>query len=376
MNKSIKEFIYYNILNIPGWHTNRKIVVIESDDWGSLRMPSRKIYDHLISKGIRVDKLPYNRFDSLESENDLNSLFEVLSSVKDRQGNYPVFTTNTVVANPDFDKIRDSDFQEYFYEPFTVTLNKYPDHANSFALLKEGISKKLMLPQFHGREHINVSRWMKALKNNTGNTRLAFDLNMYDLSTGYAITENSFMDALYFENENEISLQKNTIIEGTKLFNEIFGFRSESFMAPCYIWSNQLNFTLSNNGIRTFQGGFYQFEPMGNGEKKSRKRINYTGKTNSYAQKYLIRNVSFEPSENNSYNWIGNALSQITSSFFWRKPAIISSHRMNYMGSIDPANRSQNLKQLNTLLKEILKKWSDVEFLSSSQLSDLIHNEK
>lgn len=24
----------HNLLNIPGWHTNRKIVVIESDDWG------------------------------------------------------------------------------------------------------------------------------------------------------------------------------------------------------------------------------------------------------------------------------------------------------------------------------------------------------
>jgi len=25
------------IANIPGWRTNRKIIVIESDDWGSIR---------------------------------------------------------------------------------------------------------------------------------------------------------------------------------------------------------------------------------------------------------------------------------------------------------------------------------------------------
>lgn len=31
---NIKQTITHNLLNIPGWHTNRKIVVIESDDKG------------------------------------------------------------------------------------------------------------------------------------------------------------------------------------------------------------------------------------------------------------------------------------------------------------------------------------------------------
>lgn len=31
-NINIKQTIRQNILNIPGWHTNRHIVVIESDD--------------------------------------------------------------------------------------------------------------------------------------------------------------------------------------------------------------------------------------------------------------------------------------------------------------------------------------------------------
>jgi len=48
---------------------------------------------------------------------------------------------------------------------------------------------------------------------------------------------------------------------------------------------------------------------------------------------------------------------------------------MNYIGSIDPANRSRNLKLLSVLLNEIVKKWPDVEFLNSQQLSDLVHKE-
>lgn len=35
-----------NFSNLPGWRTNRKIVVIESDDWGSIRMPSLTILEN------------------------------------------------------------------------------------------------------------------------------------------------------------------------------------------------------------------------------------------------------------------------------------------------------------------------------------------
>ena len=39
----LKQIISHNLLNIPGWRTKRKLVVIESDDWGAIRMPSKEI---------------------------------------------------------------------------------------------------------------------------------------------------------------------------------------------------------------------------------------------------------------------------------------------------------------------------------------------
>lgn len=91
-----------HLVNYKGWQTTRKIIVIESDDWGSIRMPSKEIYDNLLKSGIRVDRCPYNRYDSLASEEDLSALFDVLTSFRDMNGNHPVITANTVVANPDF----------------------------------------------------------------------------------------------------------------------------------------------------------------------------------------------------------------------------------------------------------------------------------
>jgi len=43
MLKEIKKIAMRNVANIPGWRTDRKIVVIESDDWGAIRMPSKEV---------------------------------------------------------------------------------------------------------------------------------------------------------------------------------------------------------------------------------------------------------------------------------------------------------------------------------------------
>ena len=73
MNK-YREHILRNIINTFGYKTNRKIVVFESDDWGSFRMPSKFDYSNLLKKGIDVDKsYLYDTLDSLEKKGDLEA---------------------------------------------------------------------------------------------------------------------------------------------------------------------------------------------------------------------------------------------------------------------------------------------------------------
>lgn len=61
------------------------------------------------------------------------------------------------------------------------------------------------------------------------------------------------------------------------MFEDIFGFRSATFIAPCYIWSDELNQTLFDHGVKAFQGSWYQFEPTINRQKGMTKRFHYTG---------------------------------------------------------------------------------------------------
>jgi hypothetical protein len=104
-----------NIRNIPGWHTNRKILVLEADDWGSERAQSIFTLNSLKKAGYLVDKCPMSMVDALESNTDLNLLFDLLSAFKDKNGNHPVMTGFFNVANPDYNKIRTSDYEEYHY---------------------------------------------------------------------------------------------------------------------------------------------------------------------------------------------------------------------------------------------------------------------
>ena len=365
--KTIKSSVARNLINIPGWRTKRKIIVIESDDWGAIRMPSIDVYSAFLKKGYRVDLTYFNRLDALESNDDLISLFEVLQKYRDSHGNHPVFTANILVANPDFNKIRDSDFKQYYYEHVIDTLKKYPNHDNVYNLWHEGIKKKLFLPQFHGREHLNIKKWMKALSYGSENMMFTFKSNTtYSGSNDY-----SFMGSFEQSSKGEFSDHIEIISDGLKIFKETFGYSSKTFIAPCYIWNSDLEETLYMHGVHYIQSSLFQELPY----KKyyiQKRRIHYIGQKNKHNQLYLVRNCIFEPALINKIDFVNYTLNSIAIAFKWSKPAIISSHRINYIGYLNENNRRNNLNLLSDLLQKILIKWPDVEFMTSDKLGDLI----
>ncbi len=362
------------LANLRGWHTHRKIVVFESDDWGSIRMPDRITYETLLLKGIRVDKCPYNRFDCLASEDDLTALFEILRSIKDSNGRHPKITANCVLANPDFEKIRSSGFKEYHYELFTDTLKRYPRHAGSFQLWNEGIEQGLFHPEYHGREHLHVDRWMQALSQNLPETRLAFDLRLFGLSTIIS-TENrrSYLAACDVNTYEGIDKIKAILSDGLSIFRQLFGFAPKAFIAPNYIWPIQIEEHLSAERISYLKGGIIQSAPVLN-TTKNKRLWHFTGQINNHNQVHLERNIEFEPSLYPNKDSISNCLAEINASFRWNKPALVSVHRLNFIGSIVEKNREVNLTQFRSLLFQILRNWPEVEFMTSSELGDLILN--
>ncbi len=373
----LKKSIISHLQNLPGWRTRRKIVVIESDDWGSIRMPSREVYDKLLKEGYKVDKDPFMKYDNLADENDLSGLFEVLSSVKDSNGHAAKLTANSIMANPYFEKIKASDFSTYSYEPFTETLSRYPNHSNSFSLWKEGIAAGIFHPQFHGREHLNVNRWMKSLQEKDATMMHAFNHNMISISSEPNEMRFGYMEALDHFSTEEQEAKVHVVEEGIKLFKNIFGFDSQSFIACCYVWDKEIEKVLHRGGVKYIQGVVQQLSPaMEKNRHYFKKSFHYIGQENGLNQVYLTRNAYFEPTLfGTDTDHIGYCLQRMSAAFRMNKPAIIGSHRLNFIGSIHPENRDNNLKLLENLLNEVMKRWPDVEFMTSDELGVTIQTD-
>jgi hypothetical protein len=374
---TIKSEILVNISNVVGKSTSRKIIVIESDDWGSVYMPDKKSLEALKSKGLPLTTHYVNN-DTLESNEDMDRLFDLLSSHKDSTGRNVVITGVNVVANPDFEKIRENGYTQYEYELFTKTAQRFAGSDRIHDLWKKGINERLMVPVFHGREHLNVQRWMRLLQLNNESIRLAFD---YGVSTpGKDIHGRRLPDlraAFDIDTPDDIPYLSEVIRTGMDAFEQLFGYRSSFFIPTNGPFNNSLEPVTASEGIKYIGTGKIQQEPLGNGTFK--KNFRYIGKPNEYRQIYLTRNCFFEPNsweQSRDWDWVNSCMKEIEIAFRWHKPAVISSHRVNYMGTINPENRDNGLKKLNILLSEIMKRWPEVEFMTSMELGDLVAKNK
>lgn len=372
---SFKAELIRNLKNLPGKKTNRKIVCIYIDDYGSIRVKNKQAYDALLRAGIPMDSNRYSRFDTLASSEDMQMLFDVLTSVKDSQGNFACVTPFVNIANPDFERIRESGYTQYFREPFTKTLQRYGScHEKSYDLWKQGIAENLFHPEYHGTEHINVLRFMQALQLGHKSTMLGFKNESVALPLLNGENSVAHPSAVfYIEKAEENNQLKNDICDGISMFKDILGYTPNQFTPGAGIYSPALHPTLMNVGIKYINAQRYMAYPLGDG--KYEKRFLYNGKRNSEGQYYVVRNCVFEPylddcSHNNTA--VTNCLKNVEAAFRMHSPAIISTHRVNFVGSIETSHRNDSLMQLKILLKEIIKRWPEVEFMDGTRMCEIV----
>lgn len=364
--KDIKYSLILNLKNIPGSKSGGKCVVFECDDWGSIRMPSGKVYTRMLNAGIPVNNNRFNKYDTLANTQDLEQLFEVLLGARDKNGHPAVMTPVVNVANPDFKKIKESDYTEYYYEPYTDTLKKYYPGEDVFKLWKEGMALGIFTPEYHGREHISVQHWLKKLREGNKNLRYAFDNEFVSVPVNgvhRAILE--FRPEFYFNHPAQIDFFRNSIPDGVILFKKLFGYIPNTFAPSNGIFHPLLEKIVANTGIKYLYVN--HFNPVPDKYGNLKKKYYRIGKLTSSGLRYYTRNCVFEPTDP-GYRGVGFTLKQIKTAFKWGKTAIISTHRVNFTGGIENGNRQKGLSELQVLLNAIIKEWPDVEFKSSEHI--------
>ena len=364
----MKAILKKHIINARGKHLKQKYIIFESDDWGAIRIPDIQTREDLLKNNLIKLNDPFSRFDTIETSNDYYELFNVLNKHQDVNGQHPIITANFILNNPDFKGIEKVNFEHYIAESFEETYKKNKGSEEAFQVLQQGINQNLIQPQFHGSEHLNVVRWMEYLKSGEESFRYAFNKKCFAINEKSSNNRRHNLMASYdYDNEKELAFVKKNIKQGLIQFENIFGFKSATTIAPCYVWDKEVEHEMFKGGVLGFQGSFLQNYPIP--EKPFKKIYHYIGQKNNNQQFYFVRNGLFEPSLNDKVDWISKCLESMEIAFKWGKPAIIGAHRINFVGGLDQVQSKQNLQKLDLLLAKIIQKWPEVKFISSSELA-------
>lgn len=370
----MKRMLLDNLKNIPGWRTAERLVVLAVDDYGNVRQDSVETMQRMIDSGLSMSNR-YDRFDSVENRQDLESLFEVLSSVSDGQGRSAVLTPYTLCANLDFDAI-DANDAAYRYETLPQTFARLEEtqgqaYRGAWDLWQEGIRLGLLKPQFHGREHLNVELLERKLR--SGDRALKINLenrSLTALGVEPSMPGVGFTQAFALWDRSELNRHREIIADGLELFERVFGFPSKTFTPPGQQLHPELYRYVETLGVRAIDKPFRCVRRLDQHE--SKREFNVLGPCVKHDHVSVVRNVVFEPTNDRAFDSVKLALDQVAAAFRWRRPAIISSHRVNFAGHIDPDNREFGLDSLKRLLDGIVERWPDVQFISTDALVDKI----
>jgi hypothetical protein len=178
--------------------------------------------------------------------------------------------------------------------------------------------------------------------------------------------QRNYLAAFWPESVTQMKEIHHITENGLKMFEENFGFPSQTFIACNYVMPRELESTIFRAGVDLIQGQRGELLPSADGQTVSIRR-SYTGQRNALGQYYSVRNVKFEPFEDRSRDWVASALSEIRQAFFWAnrqssRPIELTTSAawILIIGIV--------IFFLNSLLKKILITWPDVEFVSSDEL--------
>ncbi|MCK5113203.1 MAG: hypothetical protein KAR11_00380 [Phycisphaerae bacterium] len=344
------------------------VVVFESDDWHMRGTESPQIIETLKSKGYTPG---FWLKDALETPDDLEKLFAVLRKHKDSTGRPPCFTANFIMTNPDFAKIRESNFQTYSVIPQKDDWDK-----SLVKLYYKGMKERVFYPQLHGYDHMCSGAWLRQLREGNPEFRLLFDLGVrMDPQTALGKPGRSSAEFVDLSTTPSTAVPYETqlkhLADAQAIFKDVFGFRSLSLIAPCYYFDANTLKAANVVGIKYIQAGNTQCEKVIAKGKYAIHR-HYLGQSTGCGDEvYLTRNAHLDPGGPDPYD-ADACLQQIEWAFNLKLPAVIDTHRIFYMSTNDPKMAEHSRGQLDKLLTQIEKRYPNVRYLTTPELGQLV----
>lgn len=340
-------------------------LVIESDDWGACEYaPTREIWETM-KASIPADSFPSIGNSKLESAEEINALCSLLERFPGSDGIPATLTAFICLANPDYQKIRESNFEHYFDIPIDQGFPPAWGGENVMKTWLEWIARGIVSPEFHTRlHHTHPTRWLSLLRENSPEgeeARRRFDQEIYWRGKH----DPEYADMSPF-------MMNEWFVPALKTFQRLFGslpnaaITSDATPLTEIIWAANgiQSFCLRNFSIPGGEPIVYHTKPWNN-QDPSTPMGAWNPQTDMV---YLNRNIFFEPAFDPDYSF-EKTIEHIHAVWERNEPAVVSSHRLNY-ANWNSEIAERGFTELERLLKEV-SRTKNVRFFSTREIADV-----
>jgi hypothetical protein len=315
----------------------RPVLIIESDDWGA--------------------------GPDLQSES-LEAISRILAGFSDPEGRHPVMTLGIILASADGEKIKSTG--SYHRQAISVTT-----HGSLLRAMHDGAEAGVFSLQLHGLEHF----WPPALMMASESNKPVRD---WLYSAPVSITEDlpSHLQSRWISATSlpAKSLGNAEISQAVKeeigCFKAVFGTAPRVAVPPTFIWNKSVETAWSEGGIDVVvtPGARYESRDAAGRPSAAGEAI-YNGQVSDAGAVYMVRNSYFEPSLGHTAEI---AITALDSKTRLGRPALLETHRFNFLGSED--KKTHSMEELKRFLQQALDKYPTLAFLSTGQLADILRD--
>jgi hypothetical protein len=348
-----------SLFPITGFHFDRPIVILQSDDWGRVGLCDREGLGQLRSAGIQLGERPYD-FYTLETADDLAAICEMFERHRDSVGRHPCLGMNFILANLDFARMRAEEFRQIYLVPLAEGFPEEWKRPGLVATYRQGIAGGVFYPALHGTMHFCRAAVERNLAR--GGERAELLRTLWGAGTPYIHWRMPWIGYEYWDPEKSederflsAETQRQLIGEAVGAFAKMFSTLPRSACAPGYRANEDTRRGWAQHGIRIAQNGPGALVPPHFDE---------------HGLLQVFRTVEFEPALNPGLS-VESCLQQAAGCFERGLPAVVSVHSINFHSTAQDF-RTWTLQLLDEFFAALESKYADLLYLHDEDLYNIV----
>lgn len=321
-------FAFLRQRSLVDW-TDVRAVVLESDDWGLCGFtPDRTTMDETDVEAIDPGRTPdIYHYSTLETADHVTGLADLLARHKGRDGLVAVFQPNYIVGSMSLEPAPEADGGFEWRRRSLPDLPEAYRRPGLWDAVDDAIGRGVWWPEYHGRWHYHPKeRIARVAANAVAEEATKRGLLLFpDIASSFELSLARDPEVLAAE-----------LSEGLAVFENLFGRRPTSVIAPDYAWNRDRELMWGEEGLFVIQAKREQRSLTKLSASLWDRMLKVVDRGRLYLTErhvvYLHRNCLLEGAQEEDHlKHAAACLESVQAAWRLGEPAIINTHRVNYV---------------------------------------------